>query len=294
MDDIAVCVTVFKRVEKVDALLHSIDPKFISRVYIADDGEWTDRKEAVYGQDFPFDLEVFDLEFDAGLGAGRNKIVQESTEEYLLLMDSDMKMPGNTDVLLQQLEADPGLGGICGLFLESDRIYSSGCLDIYEEDKTCKFEIRERKETELLANYPFVQFDMIANAALFRRDCLEDYSWDPEYVIGIEHMDFYVGHMRQSDWRFGLSPSVHFPHDPGGSLEYLSHRHSDSKYDDSKNYFLDKWGYVELGPIQHRWLNTYDPEFGGFPPHSLLARARRKFRKEGTVPLLKSALRRIL
>ncbi|QLH81214.1 glycosyltransferase family 2 protein [Halosimplex pelagicum] len=293
MPDIAVCVTVFKRIDKLDTLLHSVDPEFISTVYVADDGEWTEEREEIYSQSFPFELEVFNLEFDAGLGAGRNKIVEEADAEYLLLMDSDMQMPENADVLLHQLKADPELGGVCGLFAEKNRIYTSGCLDIYEENSTCKPEIRDRKETELLAGYPFIEFDMIANAALFRRECLADYSWDPEYVIEREHIDFYVGHKRLTDWKFGLCPSVLFPHDPGGSSEYTKHRRDEQKHADADEYFLNKWGYDRIGQINHSWMDTYDPEFSGFPPHGMIARARRKFRKEGIPGLAKAFLRRV-
>ncbi|ELZ37186.1 glycosyltransferase family 2 protein [Halorubrum distributum] len=291
MVDIGVCVTVFKRIEKVENLLRSIDPDFISTVYIADDGEWTNKKESVYNQQFPFDLEVYNLEFDAGLGAGRNRIVQEFDEDYLLLMDSDMQMPKNTPVLLEQLEADPTLGGVCGVFVENDRIYTSGCTDIYEESNSCKLEIREKKQIEYLANYPLVRFDMIANAALFRRECLEDYSWDPEYVIGREHVDFYFGHKRKTDWEFGLSPTVLFPHNPGGTDSFLSHRWDQNKYETATEYFLKKWELDKYDGISYSWIDTYDPQFNQHPPHSLYSRAKFKYRTDGIVALVKSIMK---
>ena len=231
------------------------------------------------------------MEFDAGLGAGRHRIVQEFGEDYLLLMDADMQMPENVHVLLDQLEEDSSLGGVCGVFLEDDRIYTSGCMDIYEENATCKLEVREQKQIKYLSDYPFVEFDMIANAALFRRRCLEDYSWDPEYVIGREHADFYVGHKRETDWTFGLSPSVLFPHDPGGGDDFLTHRWDDDKYETAHEYFMEKWEFDEYKPIRYSWLDTFDSRFGDHPPPSLIREVRHKYKTDGFRSLSRSVLK---
>ena len=186
-------MTVFKRIDKLEALLNSIDLDFAPVVYVSDVGEWSKRKQGVYSRPYAFNLKLFDLENVARLRAGGNKIVQEMTEDYLLLMDCDMQMAKNVELLLEQLEADPDLGGVCGLFAEENRISTSGCIDIFLEDGVCSLEIREPKRIEWIANYPFVQFDMIANAALLRRKCLDEYSWDPNYAVAREHVDFYIG-----------------------------------------------------------------------------------------------------
>ena len=291
MDDIAVCTTVFKRIEKMDELLHSIDPELISTVYVADDGEWTDQKKRVYSQSFEFDLEVFNLDFDSGLGAGRHKIVQESDENFILLMDSDMKMPTNTHILLEQLNQDQTLGGVCGVFAEDNKIFTSGCLDIFENDNTVYVEIRENKSIDYISGYPFIEFDMIANAALFRRECVEDYCWDPEYVIGREHADFYIGHKKETDWRFGLCPSVHFPHNPGGSEDYLSHRWDNNKYEKAEKYLLNKWGLEGYIQMDSNWIDTYDPRFKKYSDPNLYDIISYKYKEGGLYHVFKDILK---
>ena len=92
----------------------------------------------------------------------------------------------------------------------------------------------------------FIEFDFIPNAAVFRKDCLEEYSWDPNYTIGGEHLDFYVGHWKETDWRFGICPNVSFQHFPGGSPEYLTERTNTNKLRASYQYFGEKWGYSFL------------------------------------------------
>jgi glycosyltransferase involved in cell wall biosynthesis len=291
MSDVAVCTTVFKRIKKIDKLLNSIDSEIVSTVYIADDGEWTDQKERVYSQSFEFNLEVFNLDFDSGLGAGRHKIVQEFDEDYLLLMDSDMQMPENTEILLKQLQNDSRIGGICGLFAEDKKIFSSGCLDIYIEDNIVELEIRESKQVEFLEGYPFIEFDMIANGALFRRECVKEYSWDPEYVIGREHADFYIGHKNRTDWKFGLCPSVHFPHDPGGDEDYLSHRWDDRKYREAEEYLLNKWDFTEYNQMDDNWLDVYNPHFGKHSNPNLIDMLKFKYKSDGLINTFTDAFR---
>lgn len=294
VDDLAIGVTVFKRINKLKTLLESIDAEIVSTVYVADDGELTERKMSVYNQTYPFDLELFDLPFDAGIGAGRARIVNALEEDYFLLMDSDMEMPPNVEVLYQQLNEKSDLGGVCGLFIEDERIFSSGCIDIFEDNNICTHGLRKPKKTTSIAGYPFVNFDMIANAALFKRECVEEYTWDPEYVIGREHVDFYYGHKKTTDWSFGLCPSVLFPHNPGGSKEYLKHRWSTQKYDTATKYFMDKWSLEGYKPISHTYIDTYDVKYGGFPPHGIVRQARQKYRDEGASKLIIDSSKYIL
>ncbi|MFC7076772.1 glycosyltransferase family 2 protein [Haloarcula halophila] len=293
MGEIALGVTVFKRIEKLETLLASVDHDTISHVYVADDGEMTDRKCEVYHREYEFPLTVFDLPFDAGLGAGRNRIVEAFDEEYFLLVDSDMEVPHNVDLLREQIAQRPSVGGICGMFLENDRFYTP-CSDLFVESNTVVKDIRERKRIESVAGAPFVEFDFVANAALFRRECLEAYAWDPEYVIGREHIDFYFGHYRETDWRFGLCPEVQFPHHPGGTQTYEAHRFDADKYDEAERYFLDKWNLDGFVSNKTTWVDTHDPVYGRKPPFSLLDKARMKYRTGGLGHLLFEGLKYVV
>lgn len=247
----ALGVTVFKRTEKLRLLLQSI-PEFVDHVYVADDGE-TSKREDLYDDDWDFDLTVLDLAYDGGLGLGRKAITDELSEEYLLIVDSDQQVPDNVDLLVDQLEADGDLGAIGGLFLEHGTL-TGMCHDIYEDRKLLIRDTERGKETRTVAGAPLLEFDFIPNAAVFRKECLDDYSWDTEYKIGKEHLDFYVGHYQETDWRFGVCPRVLFPHDPGGDADFLETRHDPSRLLESKDYFLDKWGYRQI-LRQRYWLD---------------------------------------
>jgi glycosyltransferase involved in cell wall biosynthesis len=254
MSDIALGVKVFRRTGKLSRLLDSVSTQPVDTVYIADDGELDSEKKAIYDRDYPFSVEVLDLEYDAGLGYGRARIVERFTEDYLVIVDSDHELVGDLDILRQQLGANERLGGVSGLLFERGQITAT-CHDLIERDDVLLRTVREPKQVELLAGHPFVSFDFVPNAAMFRRECLESYAWDEQYVIGKEHLDFYVGHKRETNWVFGVSPNVLFGHYPGGDATYTADRTNLEKHTQSKQYFMNKWGYEGIILGQTEWEN---------------------------------------
>lgn len=254
--ELALGVTVFKRTEKLRLLLESVPP-IVNHVYVADDGDSDDRRE-IYDAEYRFELTVLDLKYDAGLGRGRQAITEELTEDYLLVVDSDQLVPDNVATLVEQVDADSDLGGVAGLFLEHGTL-TGMCHDISEDDDLLIRDTKRGKEIRTVAGAPLLEFDFIPNAAVFRRECLEDYTWDPTYKIGKEHLDFYVGHYHETDWTFGVCPQVLFPHDPGGNADFLETRHDPSRLLASKAYFLEKWGYRQI--LRKRYWLDHAHEF---------------------------------
>jgi glycosyltransferase involved in cell wall biosynthesis len=268
MGNLALCVVVFRRTGKLANLLKSVDENGpISTVYVGDNGEITDEKRALYDRSFPFDLEVLDLEYDAGLARSRRAAVEAAEEPYLLVVDSDIEIPDNVEALLDVLRELPDLGGVGGVLVEDDRIRSD-CYDLFDRGPLLVKDIRGGKQVESVDGHPFVSFDQIQNVALYRRACLADYCWDSEYRIGWEHTDFFLGHRDRTDWRFGVCPTVMFRHYPGGDEAYVATRRSHERVRQSKRYFLDKWGYEQVLNGQTNWLETHD---GVVDPSALLA-----------------------
>ena len=259
---VALGTKVFSRDDKLRDLLNSVERHPIDRVIVADDGETSDEKKSIYSSNWNFDLTVLDLEFDAGLGKGRNTIVNELEEDYLFIMDTDHILPPNVMDLINILRAREELGGVAGLIFEPsyERIYD-GCRDFEESDDgdVLKF-ITPQKEVEFINGLSFVPWDFIPNAAVFRQEAVTDYSWDEEYVIGWEHGDFYIGHWKQTNWKFGICPDFLIRHYPGGNEYYTSNRNSNSKNQDSFEYFLNKWGYVDVEYVDTGWVDTIDNE----------------------------------
>jgi glycosyltransferase involved in cell wall biosynthesis len=260
---LALGVTVFKRTNKLRALLESVPPA-VKRVYVADDGD-TRERESIYDVKYGFDLEVIDLEYDAGLGRGRQAITDRLSEEYLIVVDSDQLVPDNVELLVDQLEEDASLGGVAGLFLEHGTL-TGMCHDIYEDGDLLIRDTERHKTVRTVAGAPLIEFDFVPNAVVFRKSCLDDHTWDPQYRIGKEHLDFYVGHYRATDWTFAVSPQVFFPHEPGGDADFMTTRHDPTRLLGSKAYFLDKWGYRQILRKRY-WLDHAH----GFPTMMQLA-----------------------
>ena len=288
MDGVALGAVVFSRTQKLEKLLDSVDGSQISIVYIADNGKKKNRQH-IYEKYYKFKLIVIDVEYDSGLAYSRRKIVEKMSEDCLLLVDCDMTIPANVNVLYEQLNYNEDIGGICGMLVEDERVYTT-CADIFIDDRACYKDIKESKEITTIAGYPFIQFDQISNAALFRTSCLDDYAWDPEYKIGKEHLDFYLYHKRNTNWKFGLCPSVHFSHFPGGTAQYEKMR---SRTEYSKEYFLNKWDLNHVDTDYSNYIDTYNPKFKGFPPHSDLKKSIVYLREDGIDKFLHKSKNRL-
>jgi hypothetical protein len=290
MTDIALGVVVLTRVEKLRNLLNSIEQKEIGKVYVADNGKMTSDKETLYNKEFPFEFEVLDLEYDIGLGYSRDRIVKAFDEDYLLIVDNDHELPDNVMVLADQLAERPDIGGIAGSVIEPERgrLWQSA-KDFYEVDNELVRDARyEGKEIEFVSGSPFVEFDFVPNAAMFRSECIQDYSWDSEYPLGRAHADFYLGHWKNTEWSFGISPEVMFSHYPGGDTEYVSHRRDTEKYEFAENYFLDKWGYEDFRTEEPYWYDTH------YQRLTLLERARRIHREDGAKALMNRGIKKVV
>ncbi len=294
LDVVTLGTKVFGRNTKLHQLLQSIpDSGIIDRVLVADDGHGdpVEIDETQIAADVPID--VLDLPFDAGLGAGREAIRERVETDYLLIVDADMEIPKNVATLQDVLEADDTLGGVGGLLNEGGQ--TVGLCHNLRESHDGRYLLRDAPENpqpESVADTNLYRWDFVPNAALFRTECLADYGWDDEYVIAREHLDFYVGHWHETDWEFGVVPGVELPHHPGGSDSYLAHRHNMTKKARSREYFRDKWGY---DAVIHRndWLDRgSDNPFRPLPspPLSLESHARAKRLREHVERTLQGVL----
>ena len=256
--ELAAGVKVFTRTASLDRLLQSIPGDLISRVYVADDGPEEckrERSERLYDREYPFKLEVLNLPYDTGVGYGRSRIVEEFTEEYLLMLDSDVEVPGNLAVLAEVLEARPDLGGVSGRLAEPpyNRIVTLAA-DFETRDTTVTLSpFLQEKDIEFVEGHSLVSFDFVPNLSLFRRECLETYAWDPNYVMEHDHLDFFFGHWKNATWSFAVCPEVIFPHYPGGDVEYQKRRWDEPTMAAAEEYFLEKWGYDDLEIVEYYW-----------------------------------------
>lgn len=188
----------------------------------------------------------------------RRILAERPEEKYLLFIDSDMKIPVNYELLVEQVERRPDIGFLAGMYLEKDRLYTVAS-DLFIDDGTLYRDIREKKEMTSVAGAPIAEFDFLPQVGLLRKECAEDYNWDEEYTIMREHIDFFVGHWKETDWTMAQSTTVFFPHSPGGDEEYELNRNSNTKLENSDKHFLNKWDIDEFKTENARWIDTFNP-----------------------------------
>lgn len=267
---VAAGIPIFQRSNLLYDCLQSIAGSGIQHVIVADNGDVEDRT-SIYDADWPFELTVLDLEYDCGIGQCRASIAEHSDEEYLLVTDSDMIFPDGDDlqVLLTLLQEDDDLGGVSGWLIEENTV-RDGCSNLYEHQlytgqQILLRDIRSQPEIEYSNGFPYVRFDYLPNATLFKRECIDTYSWDAEMPIK-EHIEFYIGHMKKTDWQFASCPSVTFFHRKGESTEYRTNvrggDHYLSKRKEALRNIRDKWGYDQIiKGSKTNWIESANRSF---------------------------------
>lgn len=278
MNEITVGIKTFMRPHKLRECLKSLVGLGFYEVIIADDGKITPESKMVY-EEFQekLPLVVLRLPFDSGLAYGRNKIVKRCKTPYLLLLDDDQQVNKDILKLKKILLADPSLGGVSAFLIER------GCLKCDAHNLIIKngylikhlYQIPEPKKINKIVYYIC---DQIPNSTLFRLECLIDRSWDNKFVIGREHVDFYLSHKILGKWKFAVTPDVKIIHNPsesnGVDEKYKNQfRFNKSRLEASTKYFLKKWklkGIIEgrkllvrYSPIAKVKIKLIDM---GFPP----------------------------
>lgn len=263
MQDVALGTKVFKRYGDLRRLLESIPETKIQHVYIADDGDDSPAERALSEVDLGLDVTIFDLEYDVGNGHARREIVEQSDEDFLLMVDPDHTIPKNVDTLYNQVTQQDRVGGVAGSIIEPDenRMWQSG-KKFFEENGGLVSDATGDHAITTVAGEPFVRFDFVPQAILFKRECLEAYAWDRNYITRREHADFFVGHWKETKWQFGVAPGVLFGHYPGGNADYESHRRSPDKHAKDDQYFLEKWDYEFFEMRDPYWFNTDTSNIG--------------------------------
>ena len=254
--DVTVGIKTFYRPEKLKITLQSLRAIKTREVIIADDGLSDPVKEKLYGEMSKyFPLKVIRLPYDSGLAYGRNKIVENTKTPYLLIIDDDMEVLGEQSIYILKdiLEKDKTLCGIGALLYEKGKIRSGAHNLMYKEGYIVR-DVPSNLQIETINGIPYIYFDQILNAALFRVECLKEYPWDNYYKINFEHLDFYWGHKQLDKWKFAVTPAVVFKHYPGGNKTYKKFRFSRERYRRSKEYFLKKWKIKGIINIQTDFL----------------------------------------
>lgn len=233
----------FLRTKKLEKCLRAIErlnpqPKL---VIVSDDGLESDEKNHLYAEfKKTINLEVIRLEFDAGISKARNEAYKQTSAPHILLIDDDHYLPSNVFELKEVLDSEPMIGGVSPYWEEYGTIFC-GASDIDLGDWVIRDVVNPREYCKTESGIGYYLFDLIPNSTLFRRECLEDILWDEAFIIGGEHLDFYIEHKKMGKWKFAVSPNYIVTHDPKSEdVVYNKNRTSKEKNTRSMAYLVKK------------------------------------------------------
>jgi len=252
-DTIACGVPVFSRSIALKRFLESV-PDYVSSVYVADNGHHNDRRH-LYTTDWPYDLQVLELDYDVGIGACRRAIADTVTEPYLFMADSDMELLQTRDLktLREILTSHDDLGAAAAWLIEPQTV-RAGAHNLTFSNGTA---IRHVPITpDLTTNpVPFATFDLIPQACLFRTSVFDEYTYDPDIELS-EHFDFFYGHKLHTDWQWASTPVVHVLHNKNIDEQYRKTRGNDQV---DLERTSEKWGVTEIVPGAFAdWSDNHD------------------------------------
>lgn len=217
-DKVAFCIKTFIREDSLVTLMESVK-KFYpgAKVYIADDGNLTASRIAFYSRlEHMFkDIKIFMLPFDTGLSYGRNFLIKNSVEPYILILEDDF-------IFTEGTKLEPLVD-----FLESSNNKEFGIVGgiVYDKlkhshDFNCNMRLNE-KHLEIIPNKSefvrsesgllYKQVDKIFNFFIARREVFNNILWDPDLKI-CEHIAFFFHLKYKTSWKVAFTKDVSIHH----------------------------------------------------------------------------------
>lgn len=257
---VAIGIKTFMREETLFKTLDSIEKYFPYpyKIYIADDSGISDEKEYRYQQLEIQDHTIIRLPFNSGLSFGRNEIIKRVKEEYILMMDDDIRLIDSDSIkkMKQVLDSADDIGLCAGMIYQENgepfggRAYSKGLM--LEVDQGVLF---RHKSTGKLAKADGVLYnyaDQVVNFFIAKQAIFKKVTWDNRIKIEFEHMDFFLN-LKRTKWKVAVCLDAKATHDHQLKLDPLYARH---RFSAPVNYFYGKHG---IGRI----INRYQQGVGG-------------------------------
>lgn len=195
MSEITFCITMFERWEKLKNLLYSIVKYYpTAKILIADQGkkfknlEYRALYEDLKSKGLINKPTAYNMPFDSGLSACRNKLVGLANTPYVLILEEDFVFTENTKIkdMYDILENNKEYSGIGG------QVYNNGIdkLNFFHNYKKKGKTIEMVDSKEDYNEQGVREIESILNFVLFRRELFDKVKWENNIKISGEHTDF--------------------------------------------------------------------------------------------------------
>lgn len=239
---VQIIVKSFRRFKSLIRFIESVKSKYPDiQILVADDS-------LEDGKEYPAEIlnlhkEVYwvKLPFDSGLSAGRNRLVEICSHEYILVCDDDYVFDDATRLedLLTVLESNKELSLAAGLVRENGREMNWRGVLFQNEQSVSVLPLES--EFEEIDNVKIRRTDLALNFFLARRESLLKCPWDENLKIGAEHLDFFLSRKKIGE-KSCYVPSVSVLHDP--EFERCSEYDQFRDRTDYRELLKQKWGFV--------------------------------------------------
>lgn len=256
----AICMVTFMRDDKMKECVESIRkyyPDDWVRIYIADQNEnISDETQKYYNNLASKGHVIVKVPYNSGLSHGRNTLVNQVKEPYLLIVDDDFRFTNKTDLtkLKNVLESKDDIGICGGKLLGQDPylawMYYNPILKKIFKIKTnyvphpiFKTQKYPYRPTETLYEYS----DIVLNFFLAKTEVFKDFQWDEDLVLA-EHTDAFL-RLKETKWKVVYTTEVECEHNHfNNSSDYQNFR-SNINRDIGVERFCKKWNINDLSDI---------------------------------------------
>ena len=255
-DNIAIGIKTFLREENFFRAVQAIRENFPYpyRLYIADDGYLSPEKKGRYNELEGQEHKIMQLPFNVGISAGRNQIIKNAKEDYVLIMDDDIRIdsPKSIKNMKKVLDAEDDLGVVAGTLFQEINGKPFGNDNYTHRGLTFTFDrsllIRDTSHCPIkeVDGIKYCYADQVVNFFLAKRDIFEEVKWDNRIKVEWEHIDFFLS-LKKTSWKVAVCLDAKATHlyDRERDLEYNQHRRSGSFH-----YFSQKHNITK---IVNRW-----------------------------------------
>lgn len=187
------------------------------------------------------------LAYDSGLAAGRLFLLQQATSDYIILCDDDYVFTAETRVhlLAEILGAQPDIGLAAGLVRMDGRTTKTwdGHFTLSDAGQGMRSLTIRPLETPWRRHGDiwFRDTELTWNFYAARRSVLLAAPWDPQYVIGGEHIDHFLT-LHKAGVRVVQTPNVIVGHLAERPPEYQAKRKRGAAFNRSA---MAKWGITK-------------------------------------------------
>lgn len=241
---LTICIVHYNKVEKLrqtvsNLVKHTHEPyhlKVLNNGY--EDEEIRSYLSDLEGREA---TEVQYNEQNVGCSPGRNQLMRDIDTEFVMTLDDDMYVEdGWFETVVEIFESDQNIG-VVGI------PYSNGGDDQLRGGSHVTVgpnvvDMEQLDWSAISTDDPYVPVDDVpAGTMVFREELRDEFTWDPQFFIGMDDIDKSLQIM-ETDWKQVMATGIAFEHYVETDEEYQRVRKDYRERHRSYRKFVSKWG----------------------------------------------------